>query len=724
MTIKRLALFATFFLTAACFNPAWARPGMPVMHLRVSLLPENNVVKVSWDSQNGVTEYTLEKWEIKGTNHWHFNINERVYPGETMLKIGGSELYPLSFVHRVNPGRAVAEFYDQDVKPGHTYFYRVNGGIIGVAETRNKPVVPLGGEVGNETGAGQISDQPGTGRGGGEKLQNARSERQKRYDKTTDYPERLAADLVMALPNWLVEVIGLYDPLELVFGVNLDDSYGIEEKPPPQGDHLVWNIYTREEFGVIADFYNSSRQALPVFMAAGVAVAGLLLLFKSADYRAGITARGYIAGIILCAVLVRLGPYLLGFFFDVNRAVVAVCHSIVAEEVHQSFLHTVYNKETRSLGAALMALIGCLSIGVLNFQFAVRKVFIAILVGILPVVLVNAIFPGRRNTLAVWIREFASYVFMPAGAAVGLSFFIHFLNGGGFWVTLVCLLCLPTINSLARGVLGLADSGLTAGIGSALGMGAVFSMGSMLGGGREGRGAAPAGGRAGAPGEQGLFPSGGPAASRAGGGPAAVLGRAAPGIAGSLARGAAGAGIAGSLALAGGIVSGAASGDSLPGLEYGLGAGRAVSTTLNRSGSSIGKFISEVRGKGLKGATGIADSAMLMDPGVTASLAARVLGDNPLGNAAAAAAASASRAARAVSPLIAPGAVERLDWVTESARLQEEHRQQPAGAGQAAGLSREFEKARQVQHFRKMFQQIQKSRYTGGFGGIDGPAWR
>lgn len=724
MTIKKIASAVIFFMAAiSAREPGWAQAGKPVMYLSVSLLQENNIIKVSWEPQEGAAEYTVEKWEINGTGHWHFDINDRVKPGDSIIRIGGAELNPLKLAHRANPGKAV-EFYDQDVKPGHTYFYRVNGGIIGAVETLKRPVVPLSEGQDREIRDRQAGEQAEMDREKAGKAGSGQSERQKAYEKSADYPERLAADLVMALPNWLIEVIGLHDPLELVFEVDLKDSYRLEDGPPDGKSDLIWNIYKREEFEVIGDFYTDAEQAMPVFMAVGVVAAGVLMLFNSASPQAVVTARGYILGILLAALLIKLGPYLIGFFFDVNRAVVALCHSVAADEIHQSFLHTVYNRETRSLGAALMALIGCLSIGVINFQFTMRKVCIAILVGILPIALVNAIFPGRRNALAVWVREFSSYVFMPAGLAVGLVFFIHFLNSGGFWVTLVCLLSLPTINSLVRGALGLSDSGLTAGIGSALGMGAIFSLGGMLGGGRDGKDSPKSGGAGAtqAMGGTGAAQPGtgsGPAAGERG--PGVVLGKGAPGIAGYLAKGAA----AGSMALAGGIISGAVSGDVHHGLEYGIKAGRGAAASFGSVAFSMERFFPEVREKGLAGATGITDGSMLMDPGVTASLAARALGGNAVGNTVAAAAATASRAARAISPLVAPQARERLDMVTSLAGMRPgDGGEPPSETSRTPDIGREFEKARQMQHFRSMFEKIKNSRHTGGTGGINGFTWR
>lgn len=734
--IKRLLALALFLAACGCFSSTgWAREGKPVMYLPVSLIPDNNILKVSWEAQEGVTEYTVERWELKGTNHWHYDINEKMRPEDKRLKIGGAELDPLVFAHRVDPGGA-PEYYDQGVRPGYTYFYRVNGGIIGVGETKNRPVAALDvGGVKIDPGVNTGADPGGTGTGG---VNSGRNERQKKYDSLADYPERMAADLIMALPNWLIGVIGLYDPLELVFEIKLKDSFGLDDRPPEASADRMWNIYSKEEFRVIDDFYTNTRQAIPVFMAVGVVVAGVMIVFGSTSPGSLLTTRGYILGILLSALLIRLAPYLIGFLFDVNRAIVALCHSVVAGEIDQSFLHSIYNEDTRSLGAALIAFIGCLSLGVINFQFAVRKLFIAILVGVLPLVLVNAIFPGRRNVLSLWFREFTSYVFMPSGLAVGLSFFIHFINMGDFWVTLVCLLFLPAINGLVRGVLGLSDGGLASGVGSALGMGALFSMGGLLGSVADGKSsagqglsgaAAPGGGPPGSPGSPGSAGKAGGGQAVPGGGLYAGLGKGAPGIARSLAggalRGAVSVGVKGSAALAGGVASGALSGDPGQGLKYGINIGGRAVAAVNDAGRNLRGFVSEVRGKGFEDATGIVDRSMFLDPGVTASLATRALGRNAIGSAAASAAASASRAARAASPLIAPEARERLDQVSALARAGPDLEGTGSSApGQNFNLKNEFQKAHQARQFRIMFEKIKTLGSAGGSGGVDGFHWR
>lgn len=713
MPARKLTAVIVFAAITGLCSAAWAQAGQPVMYLTVGLVQDRNIVKVMWEPQRGVTGYTVERWEAWGTNFWHYNINNTMKSGDTRLKIGDLELDPFVFSHPANSGEYI-ELYDENVKSSHTYFYRVNRGNIYVAETKSRPVVSQGNS--EKKGEEQNKDDQG-----GDKKTITWRDRAKDEGKSADYPERMAADLIMAVPNWLIKVTGLYDPLELVFDIDLKDSYRPREDSG-KNKELIWGVFSVKEFAVISDFYSHAKEAAPVFMVVAVVIAGALSLFSSTSAGSTDRVRGYITGVLLCALLLKLGPYLLGFFFDVNRAVVALCYGVIADEVHQSILHTIYNEETRSLGSAFMALIACLSVGVINFQFAVRKVFIAILIGILPIALINAIYPGRRNVLTVWVREFASYVFMPAGFAVGLAFFIRFLYSGDFWVTLVCLLTLPTINSLVRGALGLSDGGFVAGIGSALGMGAFFSLGGMLksGGGEKGGPSGAAGGSAG--GAQGGAGVKGVTGTQMKGGSFPASGRGAPGVAGYLARGAVGLGVTGFAAAAGSILSGAATGESGTGLQTGLNIGKSASRAVNNSGTSVKQFVSEAREKGLAGASGIVDNSMLLDPGVTASLARRVLGDNVIGNTAAATAATASMVSRAIAPLAAPEARERLDKAIEftaSAQYQKHSTHEE----QTASLSKEFDKIRQAQNYRQMFNRIKGAQHSGGSGGADS-CWR
>ena len=586
-----------------------------------------------------------------------------------------------------------------------------------MAETKARPVVSQGtGEMKGEDL--KKADQEGDNKA------KTWTDRAKEQSKSADYPERMAADLIMAVPNWLIKVIGLYDPLELVFDVDLKDSY--RPRADSGNEDLIWGTFSGKEFEVISDFYLKAKEAVPVFMAVAVVMAGMLALFSSTSAGSTDRVRGYVTGVLLCALLLKLGPYLLDFLFDVNRAVVVLCHGVIADEVHQSILHTIYNEETRSLGSALMALIACLSVGVINFQFAVRKVFIAILIGILPIALINAIYPGRRNVLAVWFREFASYAFMPAGFAVGLAFFIRFLHSGDFWITLVCLLTLPTINSLVRGALGLSDGGFVTGIGSALGMGAFFSLGGMLRTGGESKGGPAeliqAGVSAGGTRGSSAVAKGvtGPQAGKGGYFPAA--GREAPGVGRHLVRGAVGLGVKGFAAMAGSMLSGATTGDSKPGLDKGLNFAKSVSTVVKGSGSSAKSFVSEVREKGFAGATGIVDNSMLLDPGVTASLSRRALGDNAIGNTTAVTAATISRVSRAISPLVAPGAREKLDKALEFTGTAK-YQKNSTVAEQTASLDKQFESIRQAQNYRQMFSKIRSAQHSKGSGGADS-CWR
>ncbi len=676
--------------------PVGAESLEPVMYMTTVLLPDNNIVKISWQKLSGNDHYTIEKWEAPGTNYWIYDLNKKYKAVDKQIVLGGKAVNPVIINYMANSGIEIV-YYDDQVKPGHTYLYRINGGIIGGVETNKKAVKALTPENINEISGKQ--DQSGTTAG----EINKQKERQREYEKITDYPERLAADLIMALPNWLVEVVGLYDPMELVYEIDLQDSLRIDDENNTDQE-MIWNIFNKKEFEIVAGFYDNASKGMPIFMAVGIVIAGLIVLFNSSGSSALITARSLLAGIVFCAILLKTAPYLISFFFDINKAVITLCHGFLVDNIGQSFLNTIYNKDTRSIGSALMALIGCISIGIINFQFAVRKLFIAILIGILPIALINSIFPSRRSSLVLWLREFSSYVFMPAGLAVGLAFFIGFINSGNFWITLVCLISLPTISTLVRSSLGLGDSSISAGIGSTLGMGAVFSLGNILSGGdTKSNINMMSDNNSSSEFDKGLVPG-------------RFIGRDYPGIGSFITKAAMTTAFRGAGGIGGSILTGAMFGDALTGLDGGTAVGKKTINNLQESSSRVKAFVKEVKDKGFEESTGIVDNSMLMDPGVTASLAIKVLGNNNLGEFAALSASSASRGIKLLSPLLAPMSKERVDLVRSIVSDNE--------SSTDINLRNEFNKIKQSQNYRRMFEKIQKGQYSGGKGGVNDSCWR
>ncbi|WP_123927326.1 hypothetical protein [Thermodesulfitimonas autotrophica] len=473
-------------------------------------------------------------------------------------------------------------------------------------------------------------------------------ERLKAYEEQADWPERLAGNLVIAIPNYIMKVIGLYDPAELIFQVRLQKvpPWRIPDLPSP-ADATVLHVFRpgtvengepKGEFGVVALYYSILSQYVPVWLVLALVIIALAAWWSAVNPSSKLTWREYLTGFLLAAFLARYGIELLSFVFDANWSVVKAFEAMVSNKLGDSFLSTFYNEETKSLGSAILACVAVLSVGVLNWQYTMRKVCIGLLLGLLPLVAVVSIPPGNRRALGIWLRELLSNIFLQTGHAAVFSFLVLLIHASNnqlaagamlagdpteFWVKLAALVALPGMASLVRRVIGAESigSGFLGGAGAVLGLGTLLAMGRMLG--TSSRGA-------------------GSLASL----PSQFVGGALKGV-GAFALGSVG-------AVAGSMVTGAAGMGPGAGLMAGafLGAKGAdlaagAGGTLYDAGKSLSSFAGNVKEQGFSGAL---EGLSLYDPQMAFHAGQRMLGDNILGRTAGAAMAGGSWLAGRVNP--------------------------------------------------------------------------
>lgn len=459
-------------------------------------------------------------------------------------------------------------------------------------------------------------------------------DRQKAYEEQADWPERLAGNIVMAVPNYIMKVIGLYDPAELIFQVRLQED---KERPSP-ADATVLHVFRpgtvengepKGEFGVVAFYYAILSQYIPAWLVLALVVVALAAWWSAVNPSSKLTWREYLIGFFLAAFLARYGIELLSFVFDANWSVVKAFEAMVSNKLGDSFLSTFYNEETKSLGSAILACVAVLSVGVLNWQYTMRKISIGLLLGILPLVAVVSIPPGNRKALGIWLRELLANIFLQSGHAAAFAFLIllvHALPKGDptdFWVKLAALVALPGMASLVRRVIGAESigSGFLGGAGAVLGLGTLLAMGRMLGASSRGAGSLaslPSQFAGGALKGVGTFALGSVGA-----------------VAGSMVTGAAGMGPG--VGLTAGAFLGA------KGADLAAGAGG----TLYDAGKSLSSFAGNVKEQGFSGAL---EGLNLYDPQMAFYAGQRILGDNMLGRAAGAAMAGGSWLAGRVNP--------------------------------------------------------------------------
>jgi hypothetical protein len=435
-------------------------------------------------------------------------------------------------------------------------------------------------------------------------------------EENAGYMERLTAGLVLALPNFLVRALHLQDPVVLVFQEippDIRDEFRPGRWVPPED--MIWYTFTEAEFGAVDRIYTTLEKYLPVSLT-------LMLIFAAAVlYAAGFSAerrssaKSALLGLVVALAAMRLGPYLMGLAFDLNRALVLVFREAMGAD-SASFLNLLWRPETRSLGMALVVFVAAMSVGVLNWQYVIRKLTLGILIFSFPLVCVLAVVPSRRGALQIWFREFTANVFLQSAHAAVYAFFVLFIKGawasgqfGAFWVSIAFLLGLDGLSEVLRRLVGAQTlSGTGAGlIGGALGLGSVFALGRLAFAGLRGGGPGVSGGLA-----SGTSGPGGLAGALAAGAPEAPapapgyrLGAAALRFAGGAAAfGAATAGM-----MAGAMIGGAAAGKADLGAGFGLAGGTALGARIWKESGEAAQTLTAVGREAAAGGVGLAEAA-------------------------------------------------------------------------------------------------------------------
>jgi len=222
---------------------------------------------------------------------------------------------------------------------------------------------------------------------------------------------------------------------------------------------------------------------VPIYLVVIVVFIGLGLLFTSANPNSRLTAKEYLIGLVVGILAIKFCVYIITIICDINFAMVKMFEDIAGANVCDSYLESLINFNTLGLGAVIVAFLAIFSIGILNWQYSMCKVIIALLIGLLPIVIIISIIPSRRSAAEVWIKEFIAQVFLQTSHAAVLTMMLLIIGKSeNFWLSLVCVMGMPAIAGVVRRVIGAESfgTGLSAGVGTALGLGALMAVGRML----------------------------------------------------------------------------------------------------------------------------------------------------------------------------------------------------------------------------------------------------
>ncbi len=476
-----------------------------------------------------------------------------------------------------------------------------------------------------------------------------------------DWSEKMAAYLIAAPANWILNVFGLYDPLDLIYGNYMSSDTGTSTANgnlQPVGVLPYFSTFTLNEWNALTTYYDRIQDIIPIELVLVVVFMGIIYWYNSSNPDSKVSFRQCLVGLFVAMLLLRLGGMMFSFLFQINDMIVGQFFGIVQSQITSgtSFLTAFIGfGQDGYIGSAFLFLAAVFAVAVINWQYIMRKVVIAILIGILPLVAVISII--KREVIRIWFRELIANIFLQAAHAAVLSLLILLIASNTpatqgavmgalvatpeFWFSIVALMGLPTIAGLVRRVIGAEDvgSGIGGSMAAGLGLASLFAVGKMLSGskGLKSPTANTAGDLAGTAGDlAGTVKSSSPGSSLGSplswGGVAKATGRGALKVAGI-----AGTALGG---LTGGMIGGA------EGLALGAALGSKGMGLFTETTGSLAGFASNWKKEGLTSAMGMDDKAQMLDPGSMYAAGQNALGSNIVGKLAGAGLAVGSLAAR------------------------------------------------------------------------------
>jgi hypothetical protein len=313
--------------------------------------------------------------------------------------------------------------------------------------------------------------------------------------------EQWIASIINGFTSWIFGIFDMQDVVSLVYGKNPDSVVDIEKltKGCDNGDcreGKVYGVFDSGMFQAIDIFYTASSRYAPLIFVMAIVVIGLYIAYFGGDARSRIGAKDYMLGLILGIVALIYGPYLWDLIFAVNYTItdgvwaLMLDHNIYVD----NFLNMVWGNmgfedftSNRTLATAGIGLSASMMTATLNFQYAMRLIFLAILFSSFPLVCGGSVFPRYRDSLNIWWTEVTSNVFMDAIHAVALGVFfmsIHYRSDLSIWIFLAYFLGMGSIVALIRRVFKIDGAhnhmgGVLGGLGSMMGIGSLMSLVGM-----------------------------------------------------------------------------------------------------------------------------------------------------------------------------------------------------------------------------------------------------
>lgn len=297
--------------------------------------------------------------------------------------------------------------------------------------------------------------------------------------------EKHLSKFVLNVSNSLIAMMQAQDVSVLVFQreeiVKSSDAT-FENKANASRESLEFGIFPKALFDGVAQIYDMFAKLTPVPIIVLFVLGALLLLldmFRNADTIS--KAKEQILGVIFAILLIRFGHIAWEWIIAINFWIVdAVYLALKAGGITvTTFLSTVWDPSSTedvmrspSFTTALLVIFALFMTFLMNYQYMMRLITLAILIALFPIVIISAVIPSRRSVLNIWFSAFTSQIFIQTGHAIALGLFFFALKNAGelnFWLVFVMFFALPTMTDVVQRIVdGFTGNGNGGGIGTSI----------------------------------------------------------------------------------------------------------------------------------------------------------------------------------------------------------------------------------------------------------------
>ena len=329
--------------------------------------------------------------------------------------------------------------------------------------------------------------------------------------KTEEKPglvERHLSKFVLNVANSLIAVMQAQDVTVLVFQRDdvVDDTAAFENKANASRESMSFGIFPDGLFDGIAQIYDVINNLIPIPIFVLFAFGGLFIMFDMIRSPEEISrAKELIVGVIVGVLLIRFGHLAWEWIVRINYFIVDAIFLALNDGgiTVKSFIATVWDPSATdevmkapSFVTAILVVCALFMTFVVNYQYMIRMIILAMLITLFPIVIVSSVLPSRRKVINTWFTEFTSQIFIQSAHAFALGLFFFALNKSGdlnFWLVLAMFFALPTMADVVKRLVGVftgegGGGGFGRSLSNASGFGSMMAIASISRGVFAGRG--------------------------------------------------------------------------------------------------------------------------------------------------------------------------------------------------------------------------------------------